>query len=63
MPGTVQDAAVEHQPNEGGSWKESGGAPVGQQSKDSFGGQWGSGKALKAKAGRLCQKTVFVRDW
>lgn len=44
-PGAVQDAALEHHPNEGGSWEESGGALAGQQGKDGFGGQWGPGKA------------------
>ena len=62
MPASVQDAALEHHPNGGGSWEESGGVLVGQQGKDGFGGQWEPGKALKAKISRLCQKTVFGRE-
>lgn len=63
MPGAAWDAALEHHPNGGGSWEESGGALVGQRGKDGFGGEWGPGKALKAKPSRLRQKTVFGRGW
>lgn len=59
MPRPVQDAALEHHPNGGGSWEESRGTLVGQRGKDDFGGQWGPGNALKAKTSRPWQKTIF----